>query len=283
MMMMMTMHGDLSFYILLVSFFTLVKSCIFFRSFIRYTTEPSEAEKEAMENEIEQAKGGGGGGGTRLGSSDDPNVNVLVTAVKAQAGDNWNLKSTTGMRSASIMVAKILLDHHPASGSNTNNEDGSFKTIDLPRDDAEKDYKNAKLKVAEVVQMNREKTIDEMIPLLIGTFGYVEDKKKKASVKQDKLAETVAVPANAPIVAALQELAELYFKEGNRNAGGSYVKAVKALSELDYVITKENALQLGKGKTKVSGIGKGTAEKIFEFYNTGGEIAKLQEKRGDAA
>jgi DNA polymerase/3'-5' exonuclease PolX len=121
-----------------------------------------------------------------------------------------------------------------------------------------------------------------MIPLLIGTFGYVEDKKKKASVKQDKLAESVAVPANAPIIAALQELAELYFKEGNRNAGGSYVKAVKALSELDYVITKDNALQLGKGKTKVAGIGKGTAEKIFEFFTTG-EIAKLQEKRGDAA
>jgi Helix-hairpin-helix domain len=239
-----------------------------------------------MENEIEQAKGGGfGSGGNTLGTSDDPNVNLIVAAVKAQVGDNhadaWNLKSTKGMRSASIMVAKILLDHHSAN-SGSSLDRGLFKTIDLPRDDADKDYKNAKLKVAEVVQMNREKSIDEMIPLLIGTFGYVEDKKKKASVKQDKLAESVAVPANAPIIAALQELAELYFKEGNRNAGGSYVKAVKALSELDYVITKDNALQLGKGKTKVAGIGKGTAEKIFEFFTTG-EIAKLQEKRGDAA
>jgi hypothetical protein len=130
--------------------------------------------------------------------------------------------------------------------------------------------------------MNRDKTIEEMIPILIGTFGYVEDKKKKAAIKQDRMAETVKVPANAPIIAVLQELAELYFKEGNRNAGGSYVKAVKALTDLDYEITADNAKQLCKGKTKVAGIGKGTADKIHEFCTTG-TMAKLEEKRGDAA
>jgi hypothetical protein len=97
-----------------------------------------------MANLVEQAKSGGGSGtgGTAGGTSDDPNVDMIVQAVKAQVGDDadaWNLKSTKGIRSASIMIAKILLDHET-------------KIIDLPRDDADKDYKNAKLKVAEVVQ-----------------------------------------------------------------------------------------------------------------------------------
>jgi hypothetical protein len=95
-----------------------------------------------MANLIEQAKSGGGGEGGTVGTSDDPNVDLIVQAVKAKVGDDseaWNLKSTKGMRSASIMVAKILLDH-------------DAKMIDLPRDDADKDYKNAKLKVAELVQ-----------------------------------------------------------------------------------------------------------------------------------
>jgi DNA polymerase/3'-5' exonuclease PolX len=77
-------------------------------------------------------------------------------------------------------------------------------------------------------------------------------------------------------------LGELYFKEGNANAGSTYVKAVKALSELEYAITADNAKLLSKGKTKVAGIGKGTSDKIYEFYTTG-VIDKLEEKRGNAA
>ena len=38
--------------------------------------------------------------------------------------------------------------------------------------------------------------------------------------------------------------------------------------------------ELGKGKTKVNGVGKGSAEKIFEFLTTG-SIAKLDEKRAN--
>ena len=43
-------------------------------------------------------------------------------------------------------------------------------------------------------------------------------------------------------------------------------------------ITADNALGLGKGKTKVDGIGKGSAEKMREFMTTG-TIQKLEEKR----
>ena len=47
---------------------------------------------------------------------------------------------------------------------------------------------------------------------------------------------------------------------------------------MDYEITVDNAKGLGKGKTKLPGIGKGSADKIHEFFATG-TIAKLEEKR----
>ena len=57
-----------------------------------------------------------------------------------------------------------------------------------------------------------------------------------------------------------------------------YKKAIASITVLDYEITEENAKGLGKGKTKVAGIGKGTADKIHEYYSTG-TIQKLEEKR----
>ena len=43
-------------------------------------------------------------------------------------------------------------------------------------------------------------------------------------------------------------------------------------------ITADNALGLGKGKTKINGVGKSSAEKMSEFMKTG-TIQKLEEKR----
>ena len=57
-----------------------------------------------------------------------------------------------------------------------------------------------------------------------------------------------------------------------------YQKAITALLSLDYEITGDNAKGLGKGKTKLPGIGKGSADKIHEFV-TSGTIQKLEEKR----
>ena len=61
-------------------------------------------------------------------------------------------------------------------------------------------------------------------------------------------------------------------------AGGTYKKVANAIKDLDYEITADNAKGLGKGKTKVDGIGKGSSEKIHEFLETG-KMAKLEEKR----
>ena len=78
------------------------------------------------------------------------------------------------------------------------------------------------------------------------------------------------------------ELSELYFKEKNTNAGVSYRKVSEAIKGIDFKINKDNAKGLGKGKTKVPGIGKASADKIYEFLMTG-TIQKLEEKRAAAA
>jgi poly [ADP-ribose] polymerase len=53
---------------------------------------------------------------------------------------------------------------------------------------------------------------------------------------------------------------------------------IAAVSKISFEITLDNAKGLGKGKTKVSNIGKGSADKIHEFLDTG-TIGKLEEKR----
>lgn len=73
----------------------------------------------------------------------------------------------------------------------------------------------------------------------------------------------------------------MYTKESNYNAGNSYKKVAAAVKDFDFAITLENAKGLGKGKTKVAGIGKGSADKMYEFLETG-KIAKLEEKRAAA-
>ena len=74
----------------------------------------------------------------------------------------------------------------------------------------------------------------------------------------------------------------MYTKESNYNAGNSYKKVAAAIKVFDFEITKTNTKGLGKGKTKVAGIGKGSADKMYEFFDTG-KIAKLEEKRAAAS
>ena len=51
---------------------------------------------------------------------------------------------------------------------------------------------------------------------------------------------------------------------------------MKAIKDLGFEITEENAKSLGKaGKNKVQNIGKGSADKMYEFLTTG-TIEKLE-------
>ena len=69
---------------------------------------------------------------------------------------------------------------------------------------------------------------------------------------------------------------------GNRQAAATYFKLISAIQELDFEITADNAMSLGKGKTKVHGVGPASAEKMKEFCETG-TMQKLEQKRQDVA
>lgn len=175
----------------------------------------------------------------------------------------WVLTSRDGLKAATKAMVTLLQEH-----------DGE-KTIDLPEDGVQQ-------KVGQIIAANRSLSAAEIVPVIIQEFGFVEDKQAASEKKEAAIKTITKTSANAAIVKAFQELADLYFKSGNTNAGITYKKVVKALGELDFEITADNALGLGKGKTKVDGIGKGSAEKIHEFVTTG-TIAKLEEKRADVA
>ena len=52
-------------------------------------------------------------------------------------------------------------------------------------------------------------------------YGVAAAKSEAKAAQQSAIAGSCACPANAPIVAVMQELSDLYFKEGNANAGAS--------------------------------------------------------------
>jgi poly [ADP-ribose] polymerase len=145
--------------------------------------------------------------------------------------------------------------------------------LDYPQDE-----KKAMMSVGKMILQNQDTTAVEMIKLLMLEFGIATVKEEAKARQKSAMANSCVVPANAGIIQVFQELGDYYFKEGNTNAGLTYKKAITAISSLDYAITSENAKGLGKGKTKLAGIGKGTADKIYEYYATG-TIEKLVEKR----
>lgn len=237
----------------------------------RFTKETTEEEAAEMDKLIEAAKGN---------VKSEANEDLLIKADKL----TWDLSSRDGMRQAANDMLELL-----TNGSTKG------KTINLPKE-------NALLSVGKVhtammvdyallltliwlsartqqtITANKDLSAREILALLIEDYGYVEDKEAKAAAKHQALKIACAHPGNAAVTGALSELADLYFKEGNNQAGGTYKKVVKILSELPFEVTASNAMGLSKGKTKVPGIGKSSAEKIHEFITTG-TIEKLEEKR----
>jgi hypothetical protein len=179
---------------------------------------------------------------------------------------DWGLIETKGGVRTFVGQLVDLFLNHPG------------KTLDIPQE-----RQDAIKKVGPRVVQHKDKPASEVVSIIIQEFGFVEKKQEKAAKKEATIESAVACPKNAPLVAIFQELAELYLKEGNRNAGGSYNKATVAIKQIKFEVTEENAMGLGKpGKNKVANIGKGTAEKMLEFLQTG-TVQKLEEKRADAA
>ena len=109
------------------------------------------------------------------------------------------------------------------------------------------DNKKAKQKIGSHIITHRPGTSpDNVLSSIIKDCGFASDKKKASVSKKAAFDAMVKHSDNAA-------LADLYFKEGNCNVGASYTKVVQAIKDFDFPVTIENALGLGKGKTKSGG------------------------------
>jgi len=217
-----------------------------------YSTEPTEEESDAIkaitEKHLSLAEGG---------SSDGVLPPALAAAAKKlDDDDEWDTSNRK-------WAAQTMVDLCTSGPTH----------VDLPQDE-----KKARMAIGKLILSNPNSTAGEILELVVKEFGIAAAKEEAKSKQKSALANSCGNAANAGIVQALQELGDLYFKDGNSNAGLTYKKAIAGITGLDYEITADNAKGLCKAKTKVAGIGKGTADKIFEYCTTG-TIQKLEEKR----
>lgn len=142
--------------------------------------------------------------------------------------------------------------------------------INLPEEESQAFNKCLPLLLA-----NPTLTSSELLTLVSNEFGTVV----KVQAKASSVANSTAIAENAPIVSIFTELSDLYYKEGNANAGGTYRKAAAAIRDYDKLISSGMA-QLGgrKGSDKLDGVGKKACELIDEFLLTGA-VAKIAEKK----
>lgn len=144
--------------------------------------------------------------------------------------------------------------------------------VDVPEDGSD-----AARAVGPLLISDRSLSTQEFCKVLCDKFGIkkTEDEEQK---RLEVLSSVCKCHANGSIYSLMSELSTLYRAESNLNAANSYTKVANAVKDLDYEIHVDNVMGLSKGKTKVNGIGKASAEKIKEFLNTG-SIVKLEEKR----
>eukprot|EP00578_Thalassiosira_sp_NH16_P006940 CAMPEP_0181116970 /NCGR_PEP_ID=MMETSP1071-20121207/22240_1 /TAXON_ID=35127 /ORGANISM="Thalassiosira sp., Strain NH16" /LENGTH=484 /DNA_ID=CAMNT_0023201261 /DNA_START=132 /DNA_END=1586 /DNA_ORIENTATION=- len=216
-----------------------------------YSDEPTEEEIEAMKSitKKHEAVAGRKGG--------DGNIPPAMATAAKKLEENW--ESLCRKEKAQSIVNICTM---------------TCKTrVDLPQDE-----KKASIAVGKFLMSNMDATALEMLGLVIKEFGLSSAKEKAWAKQKSAMAGSCEVSANAGIVQAFHELSKYYFKDGNSGAGFAYTKAISPITRLDYEITEDNAKCLAKGKTKVFGIRKRMADKIYEFYSTG-TIQQLEEKR----
>ncbi len=219
----------------------------FFLFYIRFTEKPSEEEETAMKEAAEALKSG-----SKVSGGDDS----LVTSLEDKAKDlDWDISAKEGKQKA---VKDLIALCEQAD-------------VDLPKT-------NAKMEIGTIVTGNQGLSASQVAKLIAQTYGFVKQNEQVAEKKAAAVEALCKNPANSEIVQVMLELSNCYFKEGNSNAGITYKKVSAAVAGLDFEITEENAKGLGKNKTKVENIGKGSADKIYEFVTTG-KIEKLEEKK----
>ncbi|CAJ1936738.1 unnamed protein product [Cylindrotheca closterium] len=225
-----------------------------------FNQKPSEEEEEEMDKLYEDAKAMGQGGAAGASGASGEGGELRQELLDAAENiENWSLakadkKTLKGYQVAikAIGEGKIAFPE----GNRVNNEIGQLLVQNKKADASAK----------------------EVMGLVIDKFGLVEVKEKNEAAKAETIATSCACPENGKMVAAFEELAGLYFKEGNRNAGSTYKRVSSALKDLEVEVTAKNATSFSKGKTKIQGIGPSSAKKMLEFAETG-TMEKLEEKR----
>lgn len=163
-----------------------VSFCRFF-TLGRFSVAPSEEEENEIQRLIDEASGA---------SKPSSSGEVVDGLTKAASEIEWDLTSKKGMRQSAKALLEVLRKNP--------------KQLNLPDGDDE-----AFKRVGSFVMLHRDKTIDEFIPLIIDELGFKEEKEAKAAKIEAALESGSKNPENAPVIAAIQELADLYFKEGN--------------------------------------------------------------------
>lgn len=220
-----------------------------------HTIEPSDAEKEEMETAIEEAK-------NPTSVQNENTKGIKKKLIKAVENIQWDLESKSGMQKAASGMLEVFSE---------------TACIDLPDD-----TRKARMGIGKLIVANKRMSVLEVLDLVIEQYGFKEMNEEVSKKKTEAIGSACLNKANTNALEALLELGGMYLKEGNFNASNTYKKVVEAVKNLDFAITEENALGLGKNKTKVAGIGKGSAEKLYEFVTTG-IIQKLEDKRASAS
>lgn len=217
-----------------------------------YTEEPTEQEKEEMEKIREEAREGGGG---VTKTADNPVAQKLLKAAKSLDG-KLDFSTNAGRKQAVSKFVALVQGK-----------------VDLPQN------RNPKMEIGKLIMAKcTEKSAEEIMQVIFDKYGFANVKEEKAAAKEAAAEAACAHPKNAALILALGECAKYYFAESNTNAALSYKKAITTLTQLEEEVTEDNALSFSKGKTKLPGIGKATAQKMLEFVKTG-TFTKLEEKR----
>lgn len=216
-----------------------------------FNEKPTEEEEEAMENE----------GGEESSSSADLPDKLLKSLESIEWDPDDASKDRKFIKDTTMAIAKIITAE------------------DSPLAISDSAATKVKMTVGPILLQNKDKTMREILDLIIEKYGLKEAKEKASKAKANVTASLCRVRANGGIFDVINELASAYSKESNTNAANTYRKVAQAVKNLDFEITVDNAKGLGGGKkTKVPGIGKKSAEYMLEFLTTG-QIGKLEEKK----
>eukprot|EP00816_Leptocylindrus_hargravesii_P012345 CAMPEP_0196808632 /NCGR_PEP_ID=MMETSP1362-20130617/8618_1 /TAXON_ID=163516 /ORGANISM="Leptocylindrus danicus, Strain CCMP1856" /LENGTH=480 /DNA_ID=CAMNT_0042183041 /DNA_START=16 /DNA_END=1458 /DNA_ORIENTATION=+ len=211
-----------------------------------FTEKPTEEEEAQMEKEQYPEKA--------------ENSSVALKMADCLGSVKFDLNSSDGIKAAVSEYLQLCKD----------------MDVDVPPDE-----RDAKRAIGTLIISDKSLTAAEIAEEIVKKFGI---KKSEEEIEQRKnaISSICANSANGPLYEAFLELGQLYSAAGNWNAANTYNKVCAAIKDLEFEITEGNAKSLHKGKTKVPGVGKGSADKMYEFVTTG-TIQKLEEKRAETA